>query len=104
MSWLSTKLRGFDAYRKVQTDLTEGTPYGGVISVVCIVSIVCLVMSELQQYMAVSIITEMFVDVSHEDTLMIHMNMTFHALACGVAFLDKQDAMGGHTVIADHKD
>ena len=99
MSWIASRLRGFDAYRKVQTDLTEGTPYGGIISLVCVISIIALFASELRHYMEIDVRTEMFVDISRDETLMIHLNMTFPALACGVAALDKQDAMGGHAMI-----
>ena len=40
--------------------------------------------------------SRMFVDISRDEKLAIHLNMTFPHLPCGVASLDKQDAMGLH--------
>ena len=98
MSSFAARLRSIDAYRKVSADVSEGTPYGGLISLVCVAAIVCLTASELISWMAVDINTRLFVDVSSEEPLMIHMNVTFPRLPCGVASLDKQDAMGLHVL------
>ena len=65
------------------------------ISVACIAF---LTASELWQYLAVDVSTRLFVDVSTEEPLLIHMNITFPSLPCGVASLDKQDAMGLHVL------
>ncbi len=97
-SSFAARLRSLDAYRKVSADVSEGTPYGGVISVICVVAIVCLTGSELVSWLAVDIDTRLFVDVSSEEPLLIHMNVTFPRLPCGVASLDKQDAMGLHVL------
>ena len=32
MGSLAARLRSVDAYRKISADVTEGTPYGGIIS------------------------------------------------------------------------
>ena len=97
-SSFAARLRSLDAYRKVSADVSEGTPYGGVISLICVAAVVCLTGSELVSWLAVDIDTRLFVDVSSEAPLMIHMNMTFPRLPCGVASLDKQDAMGLHVL------
>jgi hypothetical protein len=94
----AARLRSLDAYRKVSADVSEGTPYGGMISLVCVVCIVCLTASELYSWATVDVATRLFVDVSNEEPLLIHMNITFPALPCGVASLDKQDAMGLHVL------
>lgn len=98
MNSFAARLRSVDAYRKVSADVSEGTPYGGIISLVCVAAIVCLTASELISWLAVDIETRLFVDVSSEEPLMIHMNVTFPRLPCGVASLDKQDAMGLHVL------
>lgn len=94
----AARLRSLDAYRKVSADVSEGTPYGGVISLVCAAAIVSLTASELISWLAVDIDTHLFVDISSEEPLLIHMNVTFPKLPCGVASLDKQDAMGLHVL------
>lgn len=89
------KLKGVDFYRKIPSDLTEATLAGASISLVAAVTIVALLVLELNAFLTPITKAEMIVDRSkHDEQLRINFNISFPALSCEFATLDVSDALG----------
>ena len=64
---VASKLKAFDVYKKLPSDLTEPTLSGALVSIISTLIMIILFLSELNSYLKVREITEMFVDVSRGD-------------------------------------
>jgi hypothetical protein len=98
MSFLG-RIKAFDFYRKVPTDLTQATIPGGIISLLCFSLLTILVLSEFYDFISIKTNNELIVDVPRGgQDLRININITLPNLPCNILSLDAQDAMGKHVV------
>ncbi|KAJ7570765.1 hypothetical protein O6H91_01G134200 [Diphasiastrum complanatum] len=91
----SSKIRQFDFYRKIPTDLTESSLSGASISIVAALSMLLLFEMELSNYLKTSTTTSIVVDSSRDgEYLQIDFNVSFPALSCEFAAVDVSDILG----------
>ena len=92
-------IRRLDFYRKVPRNLTEATRTGACVSIISVVFIVFLMMSELSSFLYTDIKSEIFVDLpSDEKKVSVKINISFPKTGCEYIGLDIQDEMGEHEV------
>jgi hypothetical protein len=83
------KLKSFDVYRKLPSDLTEPTLSGALVSIISAIIMVILFLSEFYGYMQVTEISEMFVDISRGDQkIVVNLDIEFPNLPCDILSLD----------------
>jgi hypothetical protein len=98
-----SRLKGLDIYRDIPKDLTEQTPVGALVSIVCLIITFYLFASELMMFWRLEVTSELFVD-STQDTgnqhamIQINMNISIPKLPCAIVSVDAQDVMGAHVV------
>lgn len=94
------EIKRLDIYRKVPQDLTEPTTSGAIISLVCVLVIISLLVVELKHFMALEIVSELFVESgdSGHDRILVLLNISLLRLDCEVTGLDIQDSNGRHEV------
>ena len=108
------RLRSVDLFRSVPSDLTEQTTVGALVSVVSLLFICYLFLTELAAFLSPSTTVSMFVDhpvmphhyassaqspqsaLDSYDLLTVNINVSLPALPCCIASLDVQDVMGAH--------
>jgi len=61
---VQSKLKSFDVYRKLPSELTEPTMSGAMVSILSAVIMAVLFVTELSEYLTITESSEMFVDVS----------------------------------------
>lgn len=89
------KLKGVDFYRKIPTDLTEGSLSGAALSIAAAIVMIVLFGAELNHFLTLETQTSMVVDRSaHGELLRINFNISFPSLSCEFATLDVSDALG----------
>lgn len=105
-SW-QRRFKTLDIYRDVPKDLTEQTVTGATVSVISLLFIAYLFLSELIAYRSVEIKSSHFVDMPinakdidpHNDAMiMIQMNISCPSIPCALLSVDAQDIMGTHVV------
>ncbi|XXQ31370.1 Endoplasmic reticulum vesicle transporter C-terminal domain-containing protein [Plasmodiophora brassicae] len=99
MATFMSRLKRFDVYREVPSDLTEPTAAGGALSVVALATMALLFLSELASFLTTETTNTMFVDPSTDgpdSRITINMDITMHALPCSIVSVDAQDIMGSH--------
>lgn len=85
MATFMSRLKRFDVYREVPSDLTEPTAAGGALSVVALATMALLFLSELASFLTTETTNTMFVDPSTDgpdSRITINMDITMHALPC----------------------
>ena len=94
-------VRSLDAYPKVQEDYVTGSTAGGIITFVCAAICARCSSSEYAHHRTTTIASEVKVDtvgvdrlVPNADRLRVHIDVTFHALACELITLDTMDQAG----------
>ena len=91
---LSRHLKSFDFYRKVPNDLTVATLPGATISIIAVVCITILFLSELIGFLSVHTTSQLFVDVPRgTEKLRINMDIELPKMSCSLLSVDAQDAM-----------
>ena len=96
---VQAKIKKFDVYRKLPQDLTEPTLSGAIISIVALVCMSLLFLTELAEYLSVTTTSEMFVDINRGgEKLSINIDLVFPKFPCSLMSLDAQDVMGSHIV------
>lgn len=93
-----TQLKRFDVYSKVHDDYSIKTTHGGVISLVAIMAMLFLFISELNTYLTVEVVDHIIVDTTLNQKLPIGINMTFEHLRCDEVSVDTVDSSGEHQV------
>eukprot|EP00906_Rhabdomonas_costata_P008800 RCo012494 len=88
------RIRALDVYPKTLDEFKEKTVTGATISVLSVVSILVLIVSEIQYYRVIDRIDDLYVDTLPEDKLQININITFPQIACEVLHLDTMDGFG----------
>ena len=98
---IAKAVRSLDAYPKVQEDYVTGSTEGGIITFVCALVCALLFLSEYAHHRTTIITSEVKVDTMSVDRvtpmaerLRVHIDVTFHALACELITLDTQDQAG----------
>jgi len=64
---VGNRLKNFDVYRKLPTDLTEPTLSGALISIISTLIMIILFLSEFSAYLAVTETSEMYVDYERSE-------------------------------------
>ena len=96
---LGARLRSIDVYRRVPKDLSETSLTGGVTTVLLMVFVSYLFLTELIAYLSVKTLTSMSIDNDTSDiidshpTLQINLNVTMYRLPCAIASVDVEDIM-----------
>lgn len=89
-----SQLKQFDVYSKVHDDYSIKTRSGGAISLVALLAMVILFISELNQYLTVEVIDHIIVDTTLNQKLAIGVNITFAHLRCDEVSVDTVDSTG----------
>lgn len=98
---ISTKFKRFDVYSKVHDDYRIRTQSGGLISVVSILVMIVVFVSEFNNYLAVDLVDHIIVDTTLNQKLPIGLNVTFPHLRCDEVSVDTVDSMGENQVDID---
>jgi len=92
----SLKERGIDFYRRIPAELTYGTNTGGFLSVCGAVTMVLLFVLEFNSFLTVTHRTTVMLDEYEDEQLLVHFNISLHAVPCAHAHVDVADTLGGH--------
>mmetsp|Transcript_74932 Transcript_74932/g.242293 ORF Transcript_74932/g.242293 Transcript_74932/m.242293 type:complete len:364 (+) Transcript_74932:62-1153(+) len=95
---LSIQLKKFDVYSKVHDDYRIKTQSGGLISIVSMIIMAVLFLSELSSYLNVEVVDHIIVDTTLNQKLPIGLNITFPHLRCDEVSVDTVDSMGENQV------
>ena len=87
-------LKSAHLYRSVPKDLTSATHTGGAVSLLAIVAIVALLVSNAQSFYAVRVERSMEIDQVYDESMVVSFNITLPRLPCALASLDLTDALG----------
>lgn len=88
-SGVQSRLKSFDMYRKLPSDLTEPTFSGAIVSIASSIIMLLLFVSEFSQYLTVEENSEMFVDVAQGgQKIRVNMDIDFINLPCDILSLD----------------
>mmetsp|Transcript_60472 Transcript_60472/g.129730 ORF Transcript_60472/g.129730 Transcript_60472/m.129730 type:complete len:370 (+) Transcript_60472:99-1208(+) len=93
-----SKVRTFDVYSKVHDDYRIRTQSGGLISLISILVMAILFVSELNAYLTVEVVDHIIVDTTLNQKLPIGLNITFPHLRCDEVSVDTVDSMGENQV------
>lgn len=92
-------IRRLDIYRHVPKEHTRPTVTGAIVSIVSVLFVVFLIMSELSSFFYTDIRSEIFVDLpSKEKQISVKINASFPKMGCEFIGLDIQDEMGRNEV------
>ena len=90
-------LKHFDLYRKPNKDSVNSTISGAILTVICSILIVFLFLKEYEEFNAVEVVTDMFVDSNRGGQMFeIKFDITVFRIPCDVISLDITDVMGLH--------
>jgi len=93
-----SQFKEFDVYSKVHEDYRIRTQSGGLISLVSMVTIAILFVSELDTYFNIEVVDHIIVDTTLDQKLSIGLNITFPHLRCDEVSVDTVDNMGQNQV------
>eukprot|EP00916_Digyalum_oweni_P015393 GHVL01025192.1.p1 GENE.GHVL01025192.1~~GHVL01025192.1.p1 ORF type:complete len:378 (-),score=50.78 GHVL01025192.1:185-1318(-) len=91
-------LKKFDLYSKVHDDYRVKTNSGGLLSLVAVVVMILLFVSELRAYLAQDISDHIRVDTTLNQKLPISLNISFPHLGCDEVSVDTVDSVGENQV------
>jgi len=95
---LSSRVRKLDIFKKVPTEISEGTNLGGLISLLTVISIGYFLVVELMAFMhpdySAMIVTDQLVT---RKEMKVHLDMKMPRFPCEIISLDLQDAMMSHS-------
>nr|XP_054766429.1 endoplasmic reticulum-Golgi intermediate compartment protein 1-like [Lytechinus pictus] len=92
-------VKRLDVYRKIPKDLTQPTYAGACVSLLSMLFITFLLLSEFMSFMRPDVVSELYVDNPGEvERLSVRVNLSLPKLSCGVVGIDIQDDMGRHEV------
>eukprot|EP00616_Rhizochromulina_sp_CCMP1243_P016286 CAMPEP_0118964408 /NCGR_PEP_ID=MMETSP1173-20130426/2111_1 /TAXON_ID=1034831 /ORGANISM="Rhizochromulina marina cf, Strain CCMP1243" /LENGTH=366 /DNA_ID=CAMNT_0006912863 /DNA_START=8 /DNA_END=1105 /DNA_ORIENTATION=- len=87
-------LRSLDAFPKHGEEFRVRTTHGAMASVVAIVAMLYLFVSEFYYYSRVEVVDRLVVNSSHADTLKVRFDIKFHHIPCDLLSLDAMDTSG----------
>ncbi|CAJ1965835.1 unnamed protein product [Cylindrotheca closterium] len=92
-----------DLYRKIPTDLLEGSREGSIFSYIALVMMVILFVAETSDFLGGKLETYLAMDVSGEDTrIRLNFNITMMDLKCDWAVIDIVSALGNTQNVSAH--
>merc|ERR1719235_2081213 len=91
-------LKKFDVYQKVHDDYKVKTDSGGFVSMISIIIICVLFVSELKAYLTSEVIDHIVVDTTLDQKLPISLNITFPHLRCDEVSVDTVDSAGENQI------
>ncbi len=91
---MKRRLLQLDIYRRIPKDLTEATALGGIVTIVAIIILLILAISEIRNFLKVDIITSVLVDHSEDATFQMNFNVTIKGLSCEFAAIDLKNIIG----------
>jgi len=91
-----------DMYRKVPTDLLEGTKRGSILSYGAIILMVTLIMLETRAYFSNNWVSSLALDDNQESRLQVNFNITMMDLRCEWAVVDTVSVLGTDQNITAH--
>jgi len=89
-------------YRRVPTDLLEGTKRGSILSVMAIVTMTVLFLLETKAFFGVRLAAEMTLDSNDDAQIRINFNITMMDMKCEYATIDIKSDLGTHQNITQH--
>jgi len=95
-------LKQFDAFAKPLEEVQIKTVWGGVVSLVCFLTIGFLMMSNLIEYLDNTPTEELFVDTSRNKKLQINFDIIVPKISCDFLALDAVDSSGETHLQVDH--
>ena len=97
------KLRKLDAFPKVRdSDFFTRTVFGGLTTVVSMLFMILLFVSELARYMSTETAHVLLVDTSRNERMTINFDVVFPRLACSLVHIDAMDVGGEQQVDVAH--
>lgn len=99
---VGARFRRMDMHPRVNSEFATRTSAGGAITLIAAFLMAALFLSELRAYVRTDTVNELEVDTSRDVTLRINLDMTFHAMGCGVISLDAMDITGDNHLDVDH--
>jgi len=91
-----------DMYRRVPTDLLEGTKRGSILSVMAIVTMTVLFLLETKAFFGVRLAAEMTLDSNDDAQIRINFNITLMDMKCEYATIDIKSDLGTHQNITQN--
>jgi len=76
-------LKSAHLYRSVPKDLTKATHTGGAVSLIAVVAIMALLVSNAQRFYAVRVERTMEIDQVYDESMVVSFNITLPRLPCG---------------------
>ncbi|EQC41387.1 hypothetical protein SDRG_01358 [Saprolegnia diclina VS20] len=94
------RLRQYDVYTKGVEGIQERTTSGAIITLVSLVVVLLLFLSELGIYTTTEVVNRMYVDIDPQDTIMhVEVDITFLHEPCTDVAMDASDTKGNREVI-----
>ncbi|CCW72004.1 unnamed protein product [Phytomonas sp. Hart1] len=94
------KFKRFDVFpkfdRKFEVDARHRTISGGIFSIVSLVIILMLIISETRYFLSSKTTQDMLVDPTVGGEMPIILNLTFHRVSCDLIVINSIDALGSH--------
>jgi len=91
-----------DMYRKIPTDLMEGTARGSILSYLSLILMVVLFLWETKAFMQTSIVTDLALDKTDDPRLRLNFNITMTDLRCEWAVIDVVSVLGTDQNVTAH--
>jgi hypothetical protein len=95
-------IKRFDMYPKLLDDHTVKTSSGATVTLVTMLLMTLLFLSEFSNYMQLQVKETMVIDTSLDQKLRINFDMTFHSISCSGASIDAMDVAGDQQLGLDH--
>lgn len=89
-------------YRKIPTDLMEGTKRGSYLSLVAALTMLLLFLSETRAFFRKKVVTDLQLDASAETRVRLNFNITMMDLKCEYAVVDVVSALGTDQNVSSH--
>jgi len=91
-----------DMYRKIPTDLMEGTGRGSILSYISLLLMVVLFTWETKAYFQTKIVTDLALDRSERPRIRLNFNITMTDLKCDWAVIDVVSVLGTEQNVTAH--
>jgi len=91
-----------DMYRKVPTDLLEGTKRGSILSYVALFTMTTLFFLETSEFLSPRNVTDLALDVSDDPRIRLNFNITMLDFKCEWAVVDVVSSLGSNQNVTAH--
>ena len=88
------RLLNFDAFAKTVEDAKIKTASGGIVTLICIITVIFLVYNEYVDYCKIIIRPELVIDRDINEKLEINLDISFPNLPCDLVTMDIMDITG----------